>query len=60
VGYRYIEGFTATYLISYGDTLFRVPQPQAFFISQKRKKVPIPFHQSDLYPSPSFIKNYAL
>jgi len=52
VGYRYIEGFTATYLISYGDTLFRVPQPQAFFISQKRKKVPIPFHPLSLQITP--------
>jgi len=31
VGYGYIEGFTAAYLISYGDTLFRVPQPQSIF-----------------------------
>jgi len=26
----------------------------AYFIVQKPKAVPIPFHQRDLYPSPSF------
>jgi len=44
VGYGYFEGFTAAYLISYGDTLFRFPQPHSIFHPpKKRKTVPYPF-----------------
>jgi len=53
VVYGYIEGFTADYLISFGDTLFRFLQPHIIFHQPKTLTSSYPFYQSDLYPSPS-------
>jgi len=54
VGCGYIEGLTAAYFISYGDTLFRFSQPHCIFHQPKHKPLPTNFHQSDRYPSLSF------
>jgi len=43
MGYGYIEEFTAACLISYGDILFRVPQPHSIFHQLKTQNSSYPY-----------------